>query len=227
MAMSEGRLTEAVACYRESLRLDPGVTCNFLSLAAVELAQGHEEAAVAHLEHYLQVQPNHLIVRAHLAELLLRLNRGTAARAQYERFIADIQDQEDLSREHLVECHSRVMEIAEKEEDEYGEHLHRGIGLYLLACQRSQMTEQDCELSTEGLLCKAAGELTLARLQRPDEARPCWYLYEVWSHLAQKQPALKWLRAAEAASPLSYLTPTEQRRLSFACHRCLREEWHK
>src|SRR5437763_1610826 len=99
----------------------------------------------------------------------------------------------------------------------------RGIGLYLLARQRAALPDSEGELSCEGLLCKAAGELTLARLRRPDEARPCWYLYEVWSELAQRQPALRWLRAAEEAAPAGGLTPAEQRGLQRAWCRC-REE---
>ena len=67
-------------------------------------------------------------------------------------------------------------------------------------------------MSAESLLCKAAGELILARRERPDEARPCWYLFEVWSQLAQRQPAARWLRAAEDAAPFSYLTPAERAR---------------
>jgi hypothetical protein len=108
------------------------------------------------------------------------------------------------------------MEIAEAEEDDYGEHLHRGIGLYLLACQ-SEALEAEDGLSVEGTLFKAIAELTLARLERPQEARPCWYLYAAWSRLAQHQPAARWLRTAEAAAALSYLTPSEKRQLLFAC----------
>jgi hypothetical protein len=111
------------------------------------------------------------------------------------------------------------MEIAEAEGDEYAEHLHRGIGLYLLARERAELPEieDEGEMSEEGLLCKAAGELTMARMARRDEARPCWYLYEVWSRLDQRQPALRHLRLADAAAPFSYLTPAERRELEVAC----------
>jgi hypothetical protein len=111
------------------------------------------------------------------------------------------------------------MEIAELAEDDYGAHLHHGIALYLLACQRAPLPEDDDpNLSPESLLCKAAGELMQARMERPDEARPCWYLFEVWSRLAQNQPASRWLRAAEAAAPFSSLTPAERRDLHLACN---------
>jgi tetratricopeptide (TPR) repeat protein len=226
-AMQEGRTEQAIACYRESLRLDPSLARNHLSLSAAYLGLGQDEQAAPHLARYLAAQPDHLVIRSHYAELLLRLQRAGDARAQFERFIAEVQDHEELARQHLVHCHSRLMEIAEGDEDEYGEHLHRGIGLYLLARQRAELGEVEGGLSAEALLCKAAGELTLARLRRPDEARPWWYLHEVWSQLGQQQPAGRSLRAAAATAPLTYLTPAEQRDLRRACLRAERDGQHK
>jgi tetratricopeptide (TPR) repeat protein len=226
-AMVAGQTEKAIACYRESLRLNPALARNHLSLAAAFLADGKDEEAAPHLARYLDAQPDHLVIRAHYAELLLRLERRGDAREQFERFVAEVQDHEALAGEHLVHCHSRLMEIAEGEEDEYAEHLHRGIGLYLLARQRARLPEPEGTLSTESLLCKAAGELTAARLRRPDEARPWWYLSVVWTELAQQQPASRCLRAAAAAAPLSYLTPAERRDLQLACRRAGRESEHK
>ena len=108
------------------------------------------------------------------------------------------------------------MDIAQRIEDDYASHLHRGIALYWLARQRGELPDDGGELSSESLLCQSASELVLARRQRPDEARPCWYLHEVWTRLAQNQPATRWLRAAEEAAAFSYLTPAEQQRLHFA-----------
>src|SRR5262249_30873441 len=120
-------------------------------------------------------------------------------------------------------CHSRLMEIAEQSEDEYNEHLHRGIGLFLLARERSTLPEPEGELCAEGLFCRAAAELTLAQAQRPREARPCWYLYQVWSRLGQSPPALCRLREAESAAPFTSLTPPEQQGLHLASERHLAE----
>jgi predicted Zn-dependent protease len=226
-AMVDGRPDEAIARFEQSLRLDPSLARNHLSLAAAYLAQGNDEHAVPHLARYLDAQPDHLIVRAHYADLLLRLARPRAAREQFERFVAAVQDHETLAREHLVHCHSRIMAIAEEQEDAYGEHLNRGIGLYLLACRRAELAETESELNGEALLCRAAAELTLARLERPEEARPYWYLYEVWTRLAQRQPAGRCLRAAAAAAPLSYLTPSEQRELYLACRQAEHEGQRK
>ena len=109
------------------------------------------------------------------------------------------------------------MEIAETLEDEYGEHLHRGIGLFLLAKQRSVAGTADEEMPPEGLLCKAAAELTQARLRRPDQARPSWYLYLVWSKLGRREPALRHLREADEAAPFCDLSLAEQHQLTLAC----------
>jgi tetratricopeptide (TPR) repeat protein len=216
-ALRQGETEQAILLFQQSLKLDPELANNHLSLAAAYVGLGQDEQAVPHFVRYLTVRPDHLEVRAHYAEVLLRLDRKADARAEFERFVADVQDHDELAREHLVHCHSRLMEIAEDEGDEYARHLHRGIGLYLLGCRRADLPEPEGELSVEVLWCQAAGELTLARRCRPAEARPCWYLYEVWSGLAQSQPAARALRAAESAAPLSYLTPAERQALQLAC----------
>ncbi|HEY7157203.1 MAG TPA: tetratricopeptide repeat protein [Gemmataceae bacterium] len=219
-ALLEGQTEQAIASFHKSLEQDAELVCNYLSLAAAYLARGQEEEAADQLKRYLKAQPDHYVVRGQYAELLLRLDRLDAAREQFERFEADIQDHETLARQHLIHCHSQLMDIAAAVDDEYAQHLHRGIGLYWLARQRADVeNEEDDRLSSEGLLCQSASELMQARRERPDEARPCWYLHEVWSCLGQKQPATRWLRAAENAAAFSYLTPAEQRGLHLACRR--------
>ncbi|MDW8264626.1 MAG: tetratricopeptide repeat protein [Gemmataceae bacterium] len=215
-AMRRGNAAEAIRCYQESLRADPGLDRNHLSLAAAYLEQGDEAAACPHLAQYVAAHPEHVVIRAHLAELLFRLERYAEARHHFEQCVALGQEEEGPANRRLILCHSRLMEIAELSGDEYAIHLHRGIGLFLLALERSALPEAGGLLPTESLLCKAAGELSLARLERPDEARPSWYLYEVWSRLPLRQAALRHLRAAAAAAPFSYLTPAEHRSLQLA-----------
>jgi tetratricopeptide (TPR) repeat protein len=193
-----------------------------LNLAAAYLLQGQEDQAASHLLRYLEGRPAHAIVRIQLAELLLRLDRPDEARTHYARFCADVQDQAGAAQDHLVQSHTRLMEIAEDDGDEYAEHLHRGIGLYLLALKNAK-TGNKLGQATEGLLFKAAAELTLARRRAPREAQPCWYLYLVWSQLGQQQPASRWLEAAAATAPLSDLTAAEQRDLHLALRR--NEKW--
>jgi predicted Zn-dependent protease len=223
-AMRQGQTQQAIAFYRQSLQLDPGLARNHLSLAAAYVGSGLDAQAVPHFALYLAAQPDHLVVRAHYAEVLLRLEEGQAARLQFERFVAEVQNHPDLAEQHLVHCHSRLMEIAEAQDDAYSEHLNRGIGLFLLGRRRTALADFEGRQYAEGLLFKAASELMLARRQRLDEARPCWYLHEVWSQLAQSQPAARWLRAAAAAAPFSYLTPTELRELHLATYHAGREK---
>jgi tetratricopeptide (TPR) repeat protein len=216
-AMLAGDMEGALAAYRESLRQDPGLSRNYLSLAAASLERGEDSAAANYMADYLQRQPEHFVARVHYADLLLRLGRPQEAREQFEQFVADAQSRPALAEEHLIHCHSKLMEIAASQDDDYGEHLHRGIGLYLLAKERETLPDPDGEMSAEGMLCKAAGELALAIHGRPGEARPCWYLSAVWTELAQRRPATRWLRAARAAAPFSYLTPSERAALQLAC----------
>jgi hypothetical protein len=157
-----------------------------------------------------------LLMRCRYADLLLSQKQIKEARQELELFIADAQEMGDAALKHLIHSHSRLMEIAQEEDDEYAEHLHRGIGLCLLARQRAALPDPDGELSCESLLCKAAGELAVARRLRPGEARPCWYLYLVWTRLAQRHPAQRWLNASWEAAPLSFLTPCELRSLQLA-----------
>jgi tetratricopeptide (TPR) repeat protein len=215
-ALRDGRTEESIALYEQSLATDPSLVRNHLSLAAAYLEKGQDALACTHLAAYVKAHPEQLSIRIHLAELLTRLHRFDEARDEFEHYIADAQDQPEERARHLFHCHSRLMDIAEETGDEYGECLHRGIGLYLLACERATLPDPDGDLSTQALLCKAAGQLAQAGRQRPEEARPCWYLYEVWAQLAQREAALRWLRRADDEAPFSYLTPAEQRSLHLA-----------
>jgi tetratricopeptide (TPR) repeat protein len=215
-ALDQDRLAEAVGQFQLSLRLDPQLPQGHLGLATAYLALGQSADALPHLRAYLAARPDHFLVRWHYAEALLAADRPGEARAQLGRFVADAQEQPRVAEDHLIACHTRLMEIAERQGDDYAEHLHRGIGLYLLARKRSAGGDGPSRRLAEELFCKAAAELTLARLRRPQQARPCWYLYGVWTSLAQRQPALRCLRAAERSGPLNDLTPAEQRELHLA-----------
>jgi tetratricopeptide (TPR) repeat protein len=218
-AMRKGEPERAIGFYEQSLAADPAFTRSHMSLAAAHLEAGHDEAACDHLGRYLEAHPEHTLVRSHYAELLLRLHRQRDARRQFERFSADAQDGDEALTRHLVHAHTRLMEIAEAQEDEYGTRLNRALGLYWLARQRAAVKGKRDDLPAEGLLWRSAGELDHALRQRPGEARPCWYLYAVWSQLGQKQVAQRWLRRASEAAPYSSsLTSAEWRSLTLACH---------
>ncbi len=218
-AMRKGEPERAIGFYEKSLDADPAFTRSHMSLAAAHLEAGHDQQACEHLARYLEAHPEHTLIRSHYAELLLRLHRPREARREFERFSAEAQDSDDAVQRHLVHAHTRLMEIAEGERDEYAVRLNRALGLYWLARQRAAVKGKRDELPAEGLLWRAAGELEHALRERPGEARPCWYLFAIWSQLGQKQAAQGWLRrAAEAAPYTSPLTAAEWRSLTLACH---------
>jgi tetratricopeptide (TPR) repeat protein len=215
-AMCQGQPGEAVRCYERSLEAEPDRVENHLSLAAALLEKGDPAAASPHLARYVAARPENGAVRSYYAELLLRLNQPAAARAEYEQVDAGADPDDEALVPQMIHCHRRLMELAEVAEDAYSLHLHRGIGLYLLARERAALPDPDGDLPTEGLLCKAAGELAEAQACRPEEARPSWYLYAVWSRLGQHGSAARCLRDADAAAPFAFLNPAEQRDLQLA-----------
>jgi tetratricopeptide (TPR) repeat protein len=219
LALQQGEKDKAKECFEQGLDADPQFAPNHLSLAAACLEKGDDEGACLHLAHFVAAQPDQLKARTHYAELLLRLHRLPEARRQFERCDADAQERDPPLPSHVIHCHSQLTKIAIEEDDDYAEHLHRGIGLYLLSRERASLPDPDGELSAESLLFRASLELRKARRERPGEARPCWYLYEVWSELGQRQPAMKYLHQAKAAEALSYLTSAERRDLRLACWR--------
>jgi tetratricopeptide (TPR) repeat protein len=214
--MHAGNAEEAIAYYQKGLAQRQPESRHYLSLAAAYVAKGDLEAASMALARYLQHNPDHRNARCYHAELLRRLGKIGQARLQFERTIADLQQETKSDVAQLVHCHGRLMELAEIEEDDYQVHLHRGIGMYWLAHGSQKMPAEDDPLTAEGLLFKAVGELTAAGALRPQEARPCWYLYSVWRGLAQTRLADGCLRAAREAAPFTFLTPAEQRSLELA-----------
>lgn len=215
-ALEDGKIDQAIDLFEESLATDPKLERNYLSLAACHLDRGDEAKACLHLMLYVSAHPEHRAVRFQYVDLLQRLKRHGEAHEELETFIADVQNDPVPAEEELVQCHSQLMQMAERTENFYEEHLHRGIGLYLLSRQRLLLDNDPDMLCPEGLLCKAAAELTLAAREKPDEARPQFYLHQVWSKLVQSHPAKRSLRAARAAAAFSYLTPGEQRQLQLA-----------
>jgi tetratricopeptide (TPR) repeat protein len=215
-AMKAGNADRAIGFYEQSLAADSTATRSHLSLAAAYLEKGDDPAACAEMQQYLKAHPGHDQVRVHYAELLVRLERLAEAKVEFQRFIAAAQERDDANVRQRIHCHSRLMEIAQVEDDDYGIHLHRGVGLYLLACERAKLANPEGPLPVEGLLCRAAGDLSVARVHRPEQARPCWYLYKVWTALGQQQPAQRWLQKAGEAAPFAPLAPAEQRELELA-----------
>jgi uncharacterized protein HemY len=185
-----------------------------LSLAAGCIEQGDQAGAVGHLSRHIKAHPDQIMIRAYLAELLVKMKRWPEAQEQYERFIAAAQLDDGPPRKHILHCHTRLMEIAQDRDDAYGEHLHRGIGMVLLARQLDASVGTAVEPGfRERLLCKASTELTKASRLRRDEPRPHCYLAEVWTKLDQPRPAERARCKAKELAALLPLPPAEQRGL--------------
>ena len=148
------------------------------------------------------------------ADLLLARGRHEEAREQYR--LAIVEHQKQGERRPLLHCHGKLVALAQSAEDEYEVQLQRGIGLWLLAQERACLGDPEGDVPVEGLLCKAAASLMRAHALRRDEARPCWYLHEVWRQLAQPQQADRWLKQADHAALFTGLTPWEQQQLVLA-----------
>jgi hypothetical protein len=210
----QAKTSSALPTRSEQASLDPDF---HLGRASALVDQGDHEGAAEHLVQYIAQRPEHLTARAQLGELLFRQGKLEEARLHLELFIALAQDHGEPAFRHLIHCHSRLVEIAEDQHDDYEEHLNRGIGLYLLACRRADEADPEGDCSTHSLLCRAAAELQSARRDQPDQARAHLYLYQTWKRLGQHSAALRALQAADRHALLSRLTPLERRELLAAC----------
>jgi hypothetical protein len=187
-----------------------------LNRAVALLEKGQDAEALPHLQRYVAERPDQLLARANLGELLFRQKKLTESRLQFELFVGMAQEQGEQAFRYLIHCHSRLVEISEEQENAYDEHLNRGIGLYLLACKRATEPDSTGDYSVDSLMLKAAAELREARAEKPDEARPSYYLYQIFTQLGQHTAAQRALADADARILLGRLTPLERRELQMA-----------
>ncbi|MGL6075710.1 MAG: tetratricopeptide repeat protein [Fimbriiglobus sp.] len=172
-----------------------------ITLAAEALDRGDTKDATKHLRDYVQQHPTALMPRAHYAELLFRQGQAGDARRQYERFISEAQSTTGPTHKHMVHCHTRLMQMAEDQDDVFHEYLNRGIGLSLV-------TGAD-----EPTLAKSLEALLVAEREKPDSARVHFYLSVVYGKLRQPTSAQLAHRRALAALPDPSLTPHERAQL--------------
>lgn len=208
-----GRLEEA----RPVSQAVPSANSPLLDQVGKALEAGDGEKGCALLQQYVDEHPEARAARALLAEVLYQLGRFGEARAAFEIAVAALQEESNVER--LVQCHARLVDLAAAEADEYAAHVHRGIGLYLLAQRRRAEPDPDGELSVESILCKAALELNEAHQLLPTESRAAWYLHRIWRELGQTHAAERWLREAHEHAPFSYLTPQEHNGLQLCLAR--------
>lgn len=193
--------------------LPPSPPADALGLAAVCIEKGDNDGAIEQFRKHLQAHPEQIMIRAYLAELLLKMKRLPEAQHQFDRFIAEAQDAKGPAQKHVLHCHTRLMEIALDRADAYSEHLHRGIGMVLLARRLEAGIGSD-EVEPgfrERLLCKAVAELNKAKKLRSDEPRPHCYLVEAFTKLDQPRSAEKALQSAKSLAALLPLPASEMK----------------
>ena len=163
----------------------PAEPVDHLASAAACVERGDEPAAVPHLEAHLAARPDAVMIRAYLAELLLRTGRSADARGEFEHFTRQASGMGGEAGRHLVHAHTRLMEIAAGANDPFAEHLHRGIALLLLVKRWDDEPPADGGELTEATLAEAGRELRKAERRRPTDPQVNVYLAEVYERLGQ------------------------------------------
>lgn len=181
-------------------------------MAANCLERGDEASALPHLTAHVTARPDAIMIRAYLAELLLKLGRADEARSHFERYVHDAGRLGGASETQLVHCHTRLMELAQQADDEYREHLHRGVGLLLLVRQWEAEPDRDMSLA-EPTLAKAAEALREAVRLRPTDPSIFLYLSDVYARLGQPSAARSVARRGTQFLPDPALSAEEADRL--------------
>jgi thioredoxin-like negative regulator of GroEL len=165
----------------------PPAEPDHLTLTAECLEKGDHAGAATHLEAYVRRHPDQFMFRAQLAELLVRLGKDDAAKAEFEAFAADAAKAPG-ARNQLVHAHTRLMEIAQRAGDRFAEAYHRGAGLLLLVKQLEKAGDPD-EGFREEVLCKALRALQEARELDPADMPARLRLAEVFDRTHNRRAA--------------------------------------
>lgn len=191
----------------------PDEAADQLALAADALDGGDERRATLHLSSHLFENPGDAMTRAQLAELLFKQRRLAESREQFEQFVATAQPMSGPVRKHLLHVHTRLMLIAQDENDGYAEQLHRGVGLFVLVQSWDADPNRRDESAANETLTKAVRALRAARAAKPDAARANLYLALAYERMGQLSSARSAWRCASTAAPFD-LTPWERDRLA-------------
>jgi len=194
-ALTLSCLTFAI-CHSAGIRgAMPEEEFDHLRAAALLVDRGEIAPAIPHLKAHLKRHPDAPMIRAYLAELLLKVGHEAEAKTHYEQFVRDAAEQEGLAKHHLVHAHTKLMEIAAEADDTYLEQYHRGVALYHLASPASD----GGYAWNESTLHKAATALNAAIAADGNDPRPLLPLMEV--QLRMDQPgAARQTRLALLAS---------------------------
>lgn len=182
-----------------------------LALAADALDRGDDRTASLRLSAHLFDHPEDATTRAQLAELLFQQARWMEARAEYTHLVAQIQHSNGPVRKRLLQAHTRLMQIAQEENDAAMVQLHRGIGLFLLVQSWDADHGPSDETLANATLLKAVRALKSAREKYP--ARANLYMAMCYERLGEVTGVRNAYRCAIAAMPFE-LTSWERDELA-------------
>jgi Flp pilus assembly protein TadD len=183
-----------------------------LALAANCLEQGNSAGAIGHLSNHVRRYPDHVAIRTLLAEQYFKLGMARDACSHLERILEDGQADPARHRELRITCHTRLMQMAQDEPNEFAESYHRGMGLLLVVEGWEEEHGVDRVL-VERTLTQALTSFRTALESRPDDARLNLAVGDVLTRLGQPSAARTAYRKANAAPPSSF-TDTERMRLA-------------
>jgi hypothetical protein len=158
-----------------------------LLLVAKCLERADHRGAATHLERYVCSNPDQLLFRMQLAELYLRCDQPAEAKCHYERFVADAAGAAALGS-HVVAGHIKLMGMAQRSGDRFGELYHRGVGLLLLVKEQDAAKDRDVVFCEE-MLCKSLRALTDAKELKPGDAQVRLRLAEVLDRTGSRRAA--------------------------------------
>lgn len=187
----------------------PQDEADHLRFAAEHLDRADVMGALPHLKAHLRQQPDAVMVRAYLRELLMKTGNLPESKLHFEQFTREAAEASAAAKKHLVHVHTRLMELAGQSDDTFGEQLHRGIGLVLLVKQWRDDGEPADAALTERTLVQAAKALKNADAERPGDARVWLYLAEAWTELDQPSSARGAIRKTLECQPEWALNPHE------------------
>lgn len=180
--------------------------------ATAALERNDLVTASTSLRRYLQAYPDSTLIRLQLAELYFKQDQFNHALREFQTALAEVTDV-PLPFHCQLHGHSRLMELAVVKGDRFGEELHRGIGLALLAEHRTEKSEPEMA-GVEQLLGKARSSLVRAQLLAPLDARPALHLISVWHQMHQPTNARSAWEKASLLSHGSRLSAHEQMMLA-------------
>lgn len=164
---------------------DSTIAEDALAKAAEHLDRDENREALPYLRAYVKANPDAVMIRAYLAELYLRLGETENASREFHTVIDIAETMSGPIRDHRVHCHTRLMEMAQADGDDFAEYLNRGIGLYLLVKRWDAEPGRSDEIVAEQTLSQALQAFREAEKYDSSDPRPQLWRAKVLDRLGQ------------------------------------------